>query len=85
MKSSKFAGCLLTDDVIYVAQVVRLVIYVEGEDDAHIEPHLVFQMYCEFGEGPIGDMRPLLGTILTVFFFPGANFLEQSEDKLRSV
>ena len=25
-------------------------IYVEGEDDEHIEPHLVFQMYCEFGE-----------------------------------
>lgn len=31
-------------------KVVRLVIYVEGEDDEHIEPHLVFQMYCEFGE-----------------------------------
>eukprot|EP00903_Cladosiphon_okamuranus_P013829 g12869.t2 len=30
-------------------KVVRLVIYVEGEDDQHIEPHLVFQMYCEFG------------------------------------
>ncbi|CAM9760914.1 unnamed protein product, partial [Scytosiphon promiscuus] len=30
-------------------KVVRLVIYVEGEDDEHIEPHLVFQMYCEFG------------------------------------
>ncbi|CAM9637359.1 unnamed protein product [Ascophyllum nodosum] len=30
-------------------KVVRLVIYVEGEDDSHIEPHLVFQMYCEFG------------------------------------
>ncbi|CAM9480345.1 unnamed protein product, partial [Laminaria digitata] len=29
--------------------VVRLVIYVEGEDEDHIEPHLVFQMYCEFG------------------------------------
>lgn len=31
-------------------KVERLVIYVEGEDDQHIEPHLVFQMYCEFGE-----------------------------------
>ncbi|CAN0338658.1 unnamed protein product, partial [Hapterophycus canaliculatus] len=31
-------------------RVVRLVIYVEGEDEEHIEPHLVFQMYCEFGE-----------------------------------
>ncbi|CAM9753335.1 unnamed protein product, partial [Ectocarpus sp. 12 AP-2014] len=30
-------------------KVLRLVIYVEGEDEEHIEPHLVFQMYCEFG------------------------------------
>ena len=32
-------------------------IYVEGEDDEHIEPHLVFQMYCEFGEETC-DMQP---------------------------
>ncbi|CAM9211288.1 unnamed protein product [Ectocarpus sp. 6 AP-2014] len=31
------------------SRVLRLVIYVEGEDEEHIEPHLVFQMYCEFG------------------------------------
>lgn len=34
-----------------------MVIYVEGEDDGHIEPHLVFQMYCEFGETGVGVGR----------------------------
>ncbi|CAM9903660.1 unnamed protein product, partial [Choristocarpus tenellus] len=30
-------------------QVWRLVIYVEGEDEEYIEPHLVFQMHCDHG------------------------------------
>lgn len=43
-------------------KVVRLVIYVEGENDDHIEPHLVFQMYCEFGEmGQAGVRGPRCG------------------------
>lgn len=36
--------------VFRACQVVRLVIYIEAEDEDHIEPHLVFQMYCEYGE-----------------------------------
>lgn len=38
-------------------QVVRLVVYIEGEDEENIEPNLVFQVYCEYGEtqGPLAS------------------------------